>query len=101
VTGAATVPVDAVDAPRPGTSTDPTAQDLWRAGKGPVAVLALVLLAGLLVALAAGGTDTRPLDPRSPAPSGGRANGLEDRDVVEQVLRADAGIDAEFLRQVA
>ena len=93
MTGAATVPVDA---PRAGTSTDPTAQDLWRAGKGPVAVLALVLLAGLLVALAAGGTDTRPLDPRSPAPSGGRALAevLRDQGVrVDRVATTDGLAD--------
>jgi hypothetical protein len=93
VTSAPNVAVDAAPA---GTSTDPTAQDLWRAGKGPVAVLALVLLAGLLVALAAGGTDTRALDPRSPAPSGGRALAevLRDQGVrVDRVATTDGLAD--------
>ena len=85
-----------VAAAPPRTSTDPTAQDLWRAGKGPVAVLALVLLAGVLVALAAGGTDTRPLHPRSPAPSGGRALAelLRDQGVrVDRVATTDGLAD--------
>ena len=43
-------------------------QDLWRAAKGPVAVLRWCSSPVVLVALAAGGADTRPLDPRSPAP---------------------------------
>ena len=85
-----------VGRPRTGTSVDPTAHDLWRAAKGPVAVVALVLLAGLLVALASGGADNRPLDPRSPTPTGGRALAevLRDQGVqVDRVQRTDALAD--------
>lgn len=69
VTDPPTAPV----APGRGSSTDPTAADVWRSAKGPVAVLALVLLAGLLLALAHGGSSSRRLDPASPKPDGGRA----------------------------
>jgi hypothetical protein len=54
-------------------STDPGAGQVWQAVKGPLIVLVVVLLAGLVVALAAGGPAGGRLDPRSPAPSGSRA----------------------------
>jgi hypothetical protein len=54
-------------------STDPGAGQVWQAVKGPLTVLVVVLLAGLVVALAAGGPAGGRLDPRSPAPSGSRA----------------------------
>jgi hypothetical protein len=83
-----------VEARSSGTSTDPTAGDLWRAGKGPAAVAALVLLAGLLVALASAGGDGRALDPRSPTPSGGRALAevLRDQGVRVDRLASTAGL---------
>jgi hypothetical protein len=82
------------DVGRSGTSTDPTAPELWRAAKGPVAVAVLVLLAGLLVALASGGADSRPLDPRSPTPGGGRALAevLRDQGVRVDRLTSTAGL---------
>ena len=56
------------------SSTDPTPADLWRAAKGPVAVLLVVLLGGLVIALATGGEPGRRLDRgrrrrRGPGPS--------------------------------
>ena len=57
----------------PRTSSDPTADDVWRAARGPLVVAALVLLAGVLVALVSRGAAGRPLDPASPQPGGGRA----------------------------
>ena len=66
-------PPSAPSTPGRRSSTDPSARDLWRAAKGPVVVLALVLLAGVLLALASGNASNRRLDPRSPKPSGARA----------------------------
>ena len=67
-------------------STDPGAGQVWQAVKGPLTVLVVVLLAGLVVALAAGGPAGGRLDPRSPAPSGSRA--------LAQVL-GDQGVQVE------
>jgi uncharacterized protein DUF4350 len=70
------------------SSTDPTAGDLWRAAKGPVAVLLVVLLGGLVLALVAGDRRAAPLDPRSATPSGARA--------VATLLR-DHGVDVRLV----
>ena len=67
-------------------STDPDAGQVWQAVKGPLTVLVVVLLAGLVVALAAGGPAGGRLDPRSAAPSGSRA--------LAQVL-GDQGVQVE------
>jgi hypothetical protein len=80
--------VSAVVADPVRSSTDPTAADLWRAAKGPIAVLLVVLLGGLVLALATGGEPGRRLDPRSPAPSGSRA--------VAELLR-DQGVTVDLV----
>ncbi len=78
------------------SSTDPTAADLWRAAKGPVAVLLVVLLGGLVLALATGGEPGRRLDPRSPAPSGSRAVAelLRDQGVTVGLVTTSAAMAA-------
>jgi hypothetical protein len=68
------------------SSTDPGLGQVWRAGKGPLTVLVVVLLAGVVVALAAGGPAGGRLDPRSPAPPGSRA--------AAEILR-DLGVDVD------
>jgi hypothetical protein len=55
------------------SSTDPTASEVWRAAKGPLTVLLVVLLAGVLLALAANPGSSRRLDPGSAKPGGARA----------------------------
>ncbi len=82
----------AVGAAPAGSSTDPTAADVWRAAKGPVAVAVLVLLAGLLVAVTSGGGAARPLDPASAAPGGARA--------LAELLR-DQGVRVDRLTRTA
>lgn len=56
-----------------GSSTDPSPGEVWRAARGPVAVLLVVLLAGVLLALAGGTGSSRRLDPASAKPGGARA----------------------------
>ena len=58
---------------RAGTSTAPDGRELWRRGRGPLAVLGGLLLAALLVALLASPGSGRDLDPRSYSPDGSRA----------------------------
>lgn len=73
-------------------STDPSASDLWRASRGPLAVLALVLLAGVLLAVTSGSPGNGRLDPDAPDPSGGRA--------LAQVL-GDQGVEVEKVTTVS
>jgi hypothetical protein len=79
-----------------GSSTDPGAGQVWQAVKGPLTVLVVVLLAGLVVALAAGGASGGRLDPRSPAPSGSRALAqvLGDQGVQVQRVTTSAALAA-------
>ncbi|MDQ1599032.1 MAG: hypothetical protein QOD68_506 [Actinomycetota bacterium] len=77
---------DVTPASASSASTDPGAGQVWQAVKGPLTVLVVVLLAGLVVALAAGGPTGGRLDPRSAAPSGSRA--------LAQVL-GDQGVQVE------
>ena len=51
----------------------PDARTIWRAARGPAAVLLMIVAAGIVIALARGGSDGGSLDPRSAAPSGSRA----------------------------
>jgi hypothetical protein len=55
------------------TSTSPTAAALWRAGRGPLAVGLVLVLLGLLLAVAASTREEGDLDPRSVGPAGTRA----------------------------
>lgn len=61
-------------------SIDPTATQVWRAARGPVVVVLLVLLTGVVLAAVGGGARSGLLDPRAVDPSGSRA--------VAEVLRA-------------
>jgi hypothetical protein len=74
------------------SSTDPGAGQVWQAVKGPLIVLVVVLLAGLVIALATGGSAGGRLDPRSPAPSGSRA--------LAQVL-GDQGVQVDLVTTTA
>ena len=78
--------------PSPSRSTDPSAGDLWRAARGPLAVAAIVLLGALALAAVAGRPGSSRLDPRSADPSGGRA--------VAEVLR-DRGVQVELVTTTA
>ncbi len=81
------------------TATGPTVRTTWRSARGPLLVVALLVLAGVVVGvLSASGPGGR-LDPASPAPAGAQALArlLEDRGVpvtrlgtVDDVERADA-----------
>jgi hypothetical protein len=83
-------------APASTSSTDPGAGQVWRAVKGPLIVLVVVLLAGLVVALATGGPAGGQLDPRSPAPSGSRALAqiLGDQGVQVDLVTTSAAMSA-------
>ncbi|MCY7373955.1 MAG: DUF4350 domain-containing protein [Spirochaetaceae bacterium] len=74
------------------SSTDPSATDLWRAARGPVALAGIVLLGALVIAVFAGPTGSARLDPRSPDPSGGRA--------VAELLR-DQGVQVDLVTTTA
>jgi hypothetical protein len=83
-------------APASTSSTDPDVGQVWRAVKGPLIVLVVVLLAGLVVALATGGPAGGRLDPRSPAPSGSRALAqiLGDQGVQVDLVTTSAAMSA-------
>ncbi|RKN39846.1 DUF4350 domain-containing protein [Streptomyces hoynatensis] len=54
------------------TAVSPTARQLWRRARGPLAAAAVLALTGLLIALFTAG-DTGTLNPRSATPTGSRA----------------------------
>jgi hypothetical protein len=66
-----------------GTSTSPTARQLWTRGRGLLLALVVLVVAGIVLA-AARSANHGPLDPRSPSPYGAKA--------VAEVL-ADHGVD--------
>lgn len=74
------------------TSLDPTPTQVWRAARGPVAVVLVVLLGALVLAATAGRGGTGRLDPRAPDPAGGRA--------VAQILR-DQGVTVDLATTTA
>lgn len=76
------------------TTLDPTAAQVWRAARGPVVVLLLVLLTGVVLAAVAGGRPTGFLDPRAADPSGSRAVAalLRDQGVTVQLVRTSAAM---------
>lgn len=69
--------------PEASSSTDPTARDLARAGRGPLLLGLHVVLAAVVLAVLGSRPGGEPLDPRSPTPAGSRA--------VAEVL-ADLGV---------
>lgn len=75
-----------------GSTLDPTAAQLWRAARGPVVVLLLVVLAGVALATVTGGRPRGYLDPRAADPSGSRA--------VASLLR-DQGVTVNLVRTAA
>lgn len=74
------------------TSVSPDARRVWRAARGPLAILALVVAAGIGIALMRGISEGGDLDPRSATPGGSRA--------IAQVL-ADHGVRVEPAFQAA
>jgi hypothetical protein len=78
------------------SSLAPTSSQLWRASRGPIAVLLLVLGAALLLALVAGGRPSGYLDPRAADPSGSRALAevLRDQGVTVRLVRTTAAMRA-------
>jgi len=78
------------------TTLDPTAAQLWKAARGPVVVLLLVLLAGVALAAAAGGRPTGYLDPRAADPAGSRAVAslLRGQGVTVDLVRTSAAMRA-------
>jgi hypothetical protein len=74
------------------SSLDPSAAQLWHAARGPVVVLLLVLVAGVVIATVAGGRPQGYLDPRAADPSGSRA--------VAQLL-GDQGVTVDLVRSTA
>ncbi|MFE5212534.1 DUF4350 domain-containing protein [Streptomyces sp. NPDC056600] len=58
--------------PEGGTSTSPTARHLWTRGRGILLVLAVLVVAGIVMA-AARSANHGPLDPRSPSAGGAKA----------------------------
>lgn len=83
------------------TSVSPDARRVWRAARGPLAILALVVAAGIGVALLRGISEGGDLDPRSATPGGSRAIArvLADHgvrvDPVFEAARAEADAGAE------
>jgi hypothetical protein len=75
-----------------GSTLDPSAAQLWHAARGPVVVLLLVLVAGVVIATVGAGRPFGYLDPRAAAPSGSRA--------VAQLLR-DQGVTVDLVRSTA
>lgn len=73
-------------------STDPSAAELWRAARGPLAVGLVVLLGALVLAAVAGRPGSGRLDPRAPDPAGSRA--------VAEVLR-DQGVQVDLVTTTA
>jgi uncharacterized protein DUF4350 len=55
------------------TAVSPDARQLWRVSRGPVAILLVIIAAGIGIALVRGGSEGGALDPRSVAPEGSRA----------------------------
>ena len=80
--------------PTTGRSLDPTGGDLWRRLRGPLAIVAAIVVAGVVIAAVQGRTTGGPLDPQSARQSGGRALAtlLEARGV--EVLRTRTVADA-------
>jgi Domain of unknown function (DUF4350) len=80
----------------PATTVAPTAAQIWKAARGPVVVLLLVLVAGLVLAAVAAGRPTGYLDPRAADPSGSRALAalLRDQGVTVDLVRTSAAMRA-------
>lgn len=55
------------------TSASPDARRIWRAARAPALILALIVAAGIVVALLRGSSEGGALDPRSAEPNGSRA----------------------------
>jgi hypothetical protein len=74
------------------STLDPSAAQLWHAARGPVVVLLLVLVAGVVIATLGAGRPFGYLDPGAADPSGSRA--------VAQLLR-DQGVTVDLVRSTA
>lgn len=78
------------------SSLDPSAAQLWHAARGPVVVLLLVLVAGVVIATVGAGRPHGYLDPRAADPSGSRAVAavLADQGVIVNLVRTTAAMRA-------
>jgi hypothetical protein len=76
------------------STLDPSAAQLWHAARGPVVVLLLVLVTGVVLATVAGGRPRGYLDPRAADPSGSRAVAslLRDQGVTVVLVRTTAAM---------
>ncbi|HEX6920150.1 MAG TPA: DUF4350 domain-containing protein [Actinomycetes bacterium] len=74
------------------STVDASPGQVWRAARGPVAVVLLVLLAALMLAVVSGGRPSGLLDPRAVDPAGSRA--------VAEVLR-DQGVRVDLVTTTA
>lgn len=72
----------------PATSTGPGTEQVWRRARGPLAVLAALLVAALVLGALSSGGSGRALDPGSYSPDGSRAVAalLEDGGVAVRVV---------------
>jgi hypothetical protein len=78
-------------------SIDPTRGDVWRRLRGPLAIVAVLVIVGGVIGILQGRSTGGPLDPESARRSGARALAvlLEDRGVeVWRVRTLDAALDA-------
>jgi hypothetical protein len=78
-------------------SIDPTRGDVWRRLRGPLAIVAVLVIVGGVIGILQGRSTGGPLDPESARRSGARALAvlLEDRGVeVRRVRTLDAALDA-------
>lgn len=82
------------------TATSPDARRIWLAARAPLAIVALIVAGGIVLALANGSSQGGALDPRSAAPGGSRAlaNLLEEHGVRVELVETAADAKARLAR---
>lgn len=85
------------------TATSPDARRIWLAARAPLAIVALIVTGGIVLALAHGSSQGGALDPRSAAPAGSRAlaNLLDEHGVQVEQVETAADAEAELARSDA